>query len=73
MTTSDDIFLTVAILSKKFKSKGLPLLFEKLVERQPHIKVTLLTDGQILEDDVETWPKCDAFILSFGNVFSFGK
>ena len=65
---TNDILLTVAILSKKFKSKGLPLLFEKLVERQPNIKVTLLTDEQILEEDVESWPECDAFILSFGNV-----
>lgn len=73
MTTSDDIFLTVAILSKKFKSKGLPLLFEKLVERQPHIKVTLLTDGQILEDDVETWPKCDAFMFFYAPGFPMKK
>jgi len=71
--TTDDILLTVAILSKKFKSKGLPLLFEKLVERQPKIKVILLTDEQILEEDVETWPKCDAFMFFYANGFPMKK
>ena len=58
------IRLTVAILSKKFKSKGLPLLFQKITQHRPTIKVTILTDKEILEEDVETWPECDAFIVS---------
>lgn len=58
------IRLTVAILSKKFKSKGLPLLFDKIKQHRPSIQVTILTDKEILEEDVERWPECDAFIES---------
>lgn len=68
------IFITLGVcaMAKKTKSKPMKEILRRL-EKFQHIRIIVFEEKVILNEDIESWPLCDALISFYSDGFPLQK